>query len=336
MCFLGACFCVLLLAPLTLSSARRQPLGIHIPDPHKWCPLSETNKAVLEILRWLFRERRHGDEKVGDAETLTATVLSGLVTTVLPGRSGAELEGKDDRVSLVNRKDNGYQGWSPGTQRSPLLGIDLRTEYGFSTLGGGIPTRRRARRFRKWKFDNGSRKGGRNVGNWDTRQKIETIRNPTGKKNSNAEERWKGFVKQQQDWYLKKLTQVKEELRDELLSAVVSRMSNGDPSKKRKSDQPLQRKPDTLQEPESTIATPTSSMDASYPRMGMMIPLPQPNSPGAPRFIGKNISEFLKTWENLCEDYMVTPADRLRKLPRYCDRMISLYVETIPEYKEKN
>jgi hypothetical protein len=189
MCFLGACFCVLLLVPLTLSSARRQPLGIHIPDPHKWCRLSEINKAVLEILRWLFRERRHGDEKVGDAETLTATVLSGLVTTVLLGHSGAELEGKDDRVLLVNRKDNGYQGWSPGTQRSPLLGIDLRTEYGFSTLGGGIPTRRRARRFRKWKFDNGLRKGGRNIGNWDTRQKIETIRNPIEKKNSNTKER---------------------------------------------------------------------------------------------------------------------------------------------------
>jgi hypothetical protein len=107
-CFLGACFCVLLLAPLTLSSARRQPLGIHIQDPHKWCPLSEINKAVLEILRWLFKERRHGDKKVGDAETLTVTVLSGLVITVLPGRSGAELEGKDDRILLVNRKDNRY------------------------------------------------------------------------------------------------------------------------------------------------------------------------------------------------------------------------------------
>jgi hypothetical protein len=109
MYFLEACFCVLLLATLTLSSARRQPLGIYSLDLHKWCLLSEINKAVLEILRWLFRERRYGDKKMENAEILTATVLSGLVTTVLLGRSGAELEGKDNRILLVNRKDNRYQ-----------------------------------------------------------------------------------------------------------------------------------------------------------------------------------------------------------------------------------
>jgi hypothetical protein len=108
MCLLGACFCVLLLALLTLSFARRQPFGIHSLFPYKWCLLSEINKAVLEILRWLFRERRHGNKKMGDAETLTATVLSGLVIILLLGRSGAELEEKVDRVLLINRQDNGY------------------------------------------------------------------------------------------------------------------------------------------------------------------------------------------------------------------------------------
>jgi hypothetical protein len=34
MCLLGACFCVLLLALLTLSSARRQPFGIHSLFPY--------------------------------------------------------------------------------------------------------------------------------------------------------------------------------------------------------------------------------------------------------------------------------------------------------------
>jgi len=33
---------------------------------------------------------------------------------------------------------------------------------------------------------------------------------------------------------------------------------------------------------------------------------------------------------------MVSATDRLRKLPKYCDKLIGLYVETIPQFQEKN
>src|SRR3954449_12346041 len=79
-----------------------------------------------------------------------------------------------------------------------------------------------------------------------------------------------------------------------------------------------------------------SNMESHYPWIGMLMPLPQPGTPGAPYFTGKNVSEFLKTWENLCKDYQVSSADQLRKLPRYCARLIGLYIETIPEYQTKD
>ena len=66
------------------------------------------------------------------------------------------------------------------------------------------------------------------------------------------------------------------------------------------------------------------------------MPLPQPNTPGAPLFNSKNISEFLKAWENFYKDYLVSEADRLRKLPRYYSRLIRIYIETIPEYEKKD
>jgi hypothetical protein len=92
----------------------------------------------------------------------------------------------------------------------------------------------------------------------------------------------------------------------------------------------------------SAISVPTVAtsaiftMKAQYPKMSMMMPLSQSNTPGASLFNSKNVSEFLKTWENLCEDYLVNDVNRLRKLPRYCSRLIRLYVETIPEYERKD
>jgi hypothetical protein len=68
----------------------------------------------------------------------------------------------------------------------------------------------------------------------------------------------------------------------------------------------------------------------------MLMPLPQPGTSGTPYFTGKNVSEFLKAWENLCEDYGVSSADQLRKLPRYCARLIGRYIETIPECQAKD
>jgi hypothetical protein len=52
MCFLGACFCVLLLALLTLSSARRQPFGIHSLFPYNIFWQATRSRDIIEALRY--------------------------------------------------------------------------------------------------------------------------------------------------------------------------------------------------------------------------------------------------------------------------------------------
>ena len=82
--------------------------------------------------------------------------------------------------------------------------------------------------------------------------------------------------------------------------------------------------------------TPAESLDTPCHRTVTLVPPPKPGTPGAPFFTGKNVSEFIKTWENMCEDYRLSAADQHRKLPRYCDRLIRFKVETLPEYKAKD
>ena len=62
----------------------------------------------------------------------------------------------------------------------------------------------------------------------------------------------------------------------------------------------------------------------------------QPGSSGAPYFQEKNITAFLKGYENLCSDYRLSEAVMLKRLPRYCDIMTAKRVKFMLKYFIKN
>jgi hypothetical protein len=68
------CLCILTLYVLSLLPLHSQPFGIHRLTLPKWCLLSETDKAVHKIIRWLLGERSHSKEE-GVTESLTVIRL---------------------------------------------------------------------------------------------------------------------------------------------------------------------------------------------------------------------------------------------------------------------
>ena len=81
---------------------------------------------------------------------------------------------------------------------------------------------------------------------------------------------------------------------------------------------------------------PQGAVTQDYQRIRMLGPMPQPLAQGSPHFSGKNISEFLKAYENLCDDWEVSGLDRVRKVVRYCDRLLGTYIENVDSYIEKD
>ncbi|KAF7508862.1 hypothetical protein GJ744_008571 [Endocarpon pusillum] len=59
------------------------------------------------------------------------------------------------------------------------------------------------------------------------------------------------------------------------------------------------------------------------------VPLPAPGSQGAPWFMGKNVTDFLETFDNLCDDHGFPEADRLKKVRRYCEFKTREYVQAL-------
>jgi hypothetical protein len=79
------------------------------------------------------------------------------------------------------------------------------------------------------------------------------------------------------------------------------------------------------------------SMDASIaapapaPTIRFPIMIPQPGTPGAPLFTGRNITEFLRLFDDLCDDYGVDASQRARRVTRYCSLEIGTYLRMILE-----
>jgi hypothetical protein len=168
------CLCFLSLLALLLSLSLCQPFGIHRLSLHKWCPLSELDKALAQIARWLFEKRQNANEGKGNAETLTVHGQSGLTTTGSLGRSGAssarngesrpEIKRRapeccESRLNDGNTKDLHPQ--RPGERRSPQTGIAARAERGSSTIGGGRPTLRCSCRGRRRRVEHRQHGGGK-------------------------------------------------------------------------------------------------------------------------------------------------------------------------------
>jgi hypothetical protein len=70
------------------------------------------------------------------------------------------------------------------------------------------------------------------------------------------------------------------------------------------------------------------SMNTDLSRMGTsgMYPMPMAGSVGAPFFGGKNVTEFLARFEDLCLDYELTLSQKVARVVRYCSSVIGHYL----------
>ncbi len=59
------------------------------------------------------------------------------------------------------------------------------------------------------------------------------------------------------------------------------------------------------------------------------MPLPAPGSPDAPWFKGKNVTDFLEAFNNMCDDHAVRDEDKMKKVIRYCEFKTREYVQTL-------
>lgn len=73
-----------------------------------------------------------------------------------------------------------------------------------------------------------------------------------------------------------------------------------------------------------------------YPMSTMLMVMPFPGTPGAPYFDGKNVTDFLNRYEDMCNDFRVEESERLKRLPRYCEEITKDYVTGLTEYEEED
>lgn len=82
----------------------------------------------------------------------------------------------------------------------------------------------------------------------------------------------------------------------------------------------------------SAMATPTDPPSVSP--FGFLMTMPQPGTAGIPYFEGKNITEFLTRYDDMCEDYHVKTAEKIRRLPRYCEMLIGQTISSLEEFTD--
>ena len=64
--------------------------------------------------------------------------------------------------------------------------------------------------------------------------------------------------------------------------------------------------------------------------------MPLPSAPGSPCFNGRNISDFLEQFLDLCRDYKLMDMQRIAKLPHYCEIHIAKLIKTMRTWREGN
>jgi hypothetical protein len=62
--------------------------------------------------------------------------------------------------------------------------------------------------------------------------------------------------------------------------------------------------------------------------------MPPRGTPGAPFFGGKNITEFIRQFDDLCDDYDVPRDQKVRRVLRFCSTEIEEYLRTEPIFTE--
>ena len=64
--------------------------------------------------------------------------------------------------------------------------------------------------------------------------------------------------------------------------------------------------------------------------------MPLPSAPSSPCFNGRNISNFLKRFSDLCRKYELTDMQRIAKLPHYCEIHIAKLIKTMRTWRKGN
>ena len=72
------------------------------------------------------------------------------------------------------------------------------------------------------------------------------------------------------------------------------------------------------------------------PGHNFFMPMPYPGTPGTPYFDGRNVTDFLDRFSDLCADYKLSDEEKMRRLPRYCDMRIGQSIETIREWRDRD
>ena len=67
-----------------------------------------------------------------------------------------------------------------------------------------------------------------------------------------------------------------------------------------------------------------------------MTNMPGPGTMGAPYFDGQNITDFLNRYEDLCYDFRLSEAEKVRRLPRYCEIIIAQSIEIIEHWIKRD
>jgi hypothetical protein len=66
------------------------------------------------------------------------------------------------------------------------------------------------------------------------------------------------------------------------------------------------------------------------------MPMPLPGFVGVPFFKGRDATEFLERFDELCNEYGLVEEQKIAKLPRYCERGVSDVIKTLREWELKD
>jgi hypothetical protein len=81
---------------------------------------------------------------------------------------------------------------------------------------------------------------------------------------------------------------------------------------------------------------PMSTANVDRRRTALVIPLVQPGTPGAPYFTGHNVTEFLRSYNAMCDDSGLSVTSKADRVDRYCEPSIGGYIRTIPEFNNQD
>jgi hypothetical protein len=94
--------------------------------------------------------------------------------------------------------------------------------------------------------------------------------------------------------------------------------------------------PEQQQQQEQQEQRQDQNPEQEWARRVLSTHFPRPGQPGAPRFDGKNVSEFLEEWEDLASEYDLSDEQKVTKIVRYCDRSVAVVIKALPEFTERN